>query len=234
MENVVYDPWTRKVNYKDSSITENTRSAYPIDFIPHARIPCLAGHPSHLIFLTCDAFGVLPPVSKLTIEQSMYHFISGYTAKIGGTEDGIKEPTATFSACFGAPFLVWHPVKYAQMLAERISLHSADAWLVNTGWIGGRYGIGSRIKLQYSRAIINAIHSGELSKAEYEQHSVFNLAIPKQVSNIPSEILHPERAWSDQKSYFETLRTLAQLFIDNFKQYEDKACPSSRNGGPIL
>lgn len=154
----MFDQDTRIVNFSDNKLTENTRCAYPIEFIPNAKIPCIGGHPRNIILLTCDAFGILPPVSKLTESQVMYHFISGYTAKIPGTEDGIVEPIATFSACFGAPFLVWHPTKYATMLAEKMSLHKANAWLVNTGWSGGAYGKGKRISLKYSRAIIDAIH----------------------------------------------------------------------------
>lgn len=158
LENVVYDEDTRLVDYSSTKLTENTRCAYPIEFIPNAKIPCVGGHPRNIILLTCDAFGVLPPVSKLTESQVMYHFISGYTAKIPGTEDGVKEPSATFSACFGQPFLVWHPTKYATMLAQKMREHKADAWLINTGWSGGAYGVGKRISLKYSRAILDSIH----------------------------------------------------------------------------
>lgn len=158
LENVVYTSDKREVDYADVSKTENTRCAYPIEYIPNAKIPCIAGHPTNLILLTCDAFGVLPPVSKLSSAQAMYHFISGYTAKIAGTEDGITEPQATFSACFGAPFLVWHPAKYAGMLAEKMHSHQADAWLINTGWNGGVYGTGKRISLKYTRAIIDGTY----------------------------------------------------------------------------
>jgi len=226
---------SREVDYTDCSTTENTRCAYPIEFIPNARIPCLAGHPKNIVFLTCDAFGVLPPVSKLTTAQAMYHFISGYTAKVAGTEEGVREPTATFSACFGQPFLVWHPTKYAQMLADKIHGHKVDVWLVNTGWIGGKYGVGKRIPLKYSRAIIDAIHSGELAKeAEYEIAPVFNLAVPKTCTGIPSEILHPERSWSDKNSYSQHLCQLAQLFQQNFATYSEKATTEMRAGAPVL
>lgn len=234
LENVAYDKWTREVDYADGSITENTRCAYPIEYIPHARVPCVAWHPRNIVMLTCDAFGILPPVSKLTLGQAMYHFISGYTAKIAGTEDGVREPTATFSACFGEPFLVWHPTKYAQMLAARIHEHRADVWLVNTGWISGGYGTGKRIPLAYSRAIIDAIHSGELAKAEYEQHAIFNLAVPKTCTGVPSAALHPERAWSDAKAYGEAIVRLARLFQANFTKYQDKADAEMLSGAPVI
>ncbi|TPX65666.1 phosphoenolpyruvate carboxykinase (ATP) [Spizellomyces sp. 'palustris'] len=235
LENVVYDPVSRIVDYSDSSKTENTRCAYPIEYIPNAKIPCLGGHPKNIILLTCDAFGVLPPVSKLTPEQAMYHFISGYTAKIAGTEEGVTEPQATFSTCFGAPFLVWHPVKYATMLAEKMQQHKADAWLINTGWNGGPYGVGKRVALKYSRAIIDAIHNGELAKAEYENYATFNLPIPKAVTGVPSEILNPAKTWSGtQESYSTTLQKLANLFNSNFKTYADKAAPEVIAAGPQI
>ncbi|KAI9005904.1 ATP-utilizing phosphoenolpyruvate carboxykinase [Gaertneriomyces semiglobifer] len=235
LENVVYDPISRMVDYTDASKTENTRCAYPIDYIPNAKIPCVGGHPKNIILLTCDAFGVLPPVSKLTPEQAMYHFISGYTAKIAGTEEGVTEPQATFSTCFGAPFLVWHPTKYATMLAEKMQQHKADAWLINTGWNGGPYGVGKRVALKYSRAIIDAIHSGELSNAEYENYPVFNLPIPKAVTGVPSEILNPARTWQGTpESYSQTRDKLAKLFTDNFKTYADKASAEVLGAGPQL
>ena len=235
VENVVYDPLTRVVDYINSSLTENTRCAYPIEFIPNAKLPCVGTHPSNIIMLTCDAFGVLPPVSKLTPEQAMYHFISGYTAKIAGTEDGITEPQATFSTCFGAPFLVWHPVKYASMLAQKMKEHKADAWLINTGWNGGPYGTGKRISLKYSRAIIDAIHSGELTKAEFEKYDKFGLLIPKKVTGVPDEILNPAKTWSGTaQSYGATLNKLANLFVENFKTYADKASPEVLAAGPKL
>jgi ATP-dependent phosphoenolpyruvate carboxykinase len=165
LENVVFDDEGHHVDFHDTSITQNTRGAYPIEFIKNAKVPCVAGHPTDIIFLTCDAFGVLPPVSKLTPEQAMYHFISGYTAKVAGTEMGVTEPAATFSACFGAPFLVWHPAKYAELLAEKLTKHKASVWLINTGWSGGSYGLGARIKLKFTRAIIDAIHAGTLASA---------------------------------------------------------------------
>ncbi|MCA9899142.1 MAG: phosphoenolpyruvate carboxykinase (ATP), partial [Anaerolineales bacterium] len=195
LENVVYDDYTHAVNFADISITQNTRAAYPIEYIPNAKIPCVGGHPRHIILLTADAFGVLPPVSKLTPEQAMYHFISGYTAKVAGTEVGITEPQATFSACFGAAFMVWHPSKYAELLAEKMAKHGASAWLVNTGWTGGPYGVGSRMKLSYTRSIIDAIHSGELENVDYVADPIFGLAIPTSCPNVPSDLLIPKNTW---------------------------------------
>ncbi|KAG6392549.1 hypothetical protein SASPL_146773 [Salvia splendens] len=216
LENVVFDEHTREVDYSDKSVTENTRAAYPIEYIPNAKIPCVASHPKNVILLACDAFGVLPPVSKLTLAQTMYHFISGYTALVAGTEEGIKEPQATFSACFGAAFIMLHPTKYAAMLAEKMQKHGATGWLVNTGWSGGRYGSGSRIKLAYTRKIIDAIHSGSLLKAEYKRTEVFGLEIPTAVEGVPSDILEPMNTWTDEKAYKETLLKLGGLFKNNF------------------
>ncbi|KNE64373.1 phosphoenolpyruvate carboxykinase [ATP] [Allomyces macrogynus ATCC 38327] len=235
LENVVFHPQTRLVDYTDSSLTENTRCAYPIEYIPNAKVPCVGGHPKNIILLTCDAFGVLPPVAKLTANQSMYHFISGYTAKIAGTEDGVTEPQATFSACFGQPFLVWHPTKYANMLAEKMAEHEANAWLINTGWNGGKYGVGKRIALKYSRAIIDAIHSGELAQQEYEEYPVFGLHIPKACPGVPENVLNPKTAWLGDADEFEaTVAKLANLFIENFKLYEDHASPEVLAAGPVL
>ncbi|CAM6022679.1 unnamed protein product [Sphagnum balticum] len=221
LENVVFEEHYRDVDYMDKSVTENTRAAYPIEFIPNAKIPCVGPHPKNVILLACDAFGVLPPVSKLTMAQTMYHFISGYTALIAGTVDGIKEPTATFSACFGAAFIMLHPTKYAAMLADKMKRHGATAWLVNTGWSGGSYGVGKRMKLEYTRKIINAIHDGSLLNAQFEATPIFNLAVPTQVKGVPTEVLHPENSWSDKKLYNETLKKLAGLFQKNFEVYAD-------------
>jgi len=235
LENVVLDTNTRVVDYANASLTENTRCAYPIEFIPNAKIPCLGPHPSNIIMLTCDAFGVLPPVAKLSPEQAMYHFISGYTAKIAGTEEGVTEPQATFSSCFGAPFLVWHPVKYASMLADKMKGHKADAWLINTGWNGGAYGVGKRISLKYSRAIIDAIHNGELAKAAFTTYPIFGLSIPTACPGVPSEILNPAKTWTGTaESYTATLNKLAKLFNDNFRAYEDKASKEVVAAGPVL
>ncbi len=219
LENVVLED-DRTVDFSDTTITENTRGAYPINFIRNARIPGVAGHPTDIIFLTCDAFGVLPPVSALTPAQAMYHFMSGYTAKVAGTEVGVKEPTATFSPCFGGPFLVWHPNKYAELLAAKIKTHGARVWLVNTGWTGGSYGTGKRIKLSFTRAIIDAIHSGELATAETRHDAIFGLAAVAECPGVPSDILIPSNAWADKSAYETTARKLAELFRNNFKPYE--------------
>lgn len=219
LENVVFDEHSREVDYADKSVTENTRAAYPIEYIPNAKIPCVGPHPKNVILLACDAFGVLPPVSKLTLPQTMYHFISGYTALVAGTEDGIKEPQATFSACFGAAFIMLHPTKYAAMLAEKMQKHGTTGWLVNTGWSSGSYGVGRRIKLQYTRKIIDAIHAGSLLNAQYSKTDVFGLEIPDAIVGIPSEILHPENTWPDKTAYRETLLKLAGLFRNNFEKF---------------
>ncbi|XP_047978045.1 phosphoenolpyruvate carboxykinase (ATP) 1-like [Salvia hispanica] len=219
LENVVFDEHTREVDYSDKSVTENTRAAYPIEFIPNAKIPCVGPHPKNVILLACDAFGVLPPVSKLNLAQTMYHFISGYTALVAGTEDGIKEPTATFSACFGAAFIMLHPTKYAAVLADKMQKHGATGWLVNTGWSGGSYGSGSRIKLAYTRKIIDAIHSGELLKANYVKTDVFGLEIPTEIEGVPAEILDPANTWGNKEAHKETLLKLAGLFKKNFEGF---------------
>jgi phosphoenolpyruvate carboxykinase (ATP) len=219
LENVVLEE-DHTVDYMDASITENTRGAYPINFIRNSLIPCLAGHPTDVIFLTCDAFGVLPPVSSLTPEQAMFHFISGYTAKVAGTEVGIKEPTATFSPCFGGPFLVWHPKKYAELLAEKIRKHKTRVWLVNTGWSGGAYGVGSRIKLTHTRAIIDAIHNGTLATVTTWPDPVFGLDVVPECPGVPSEILVPRNAWADKAAYDSKAKKLFELFQNNFKKYE--------------
>ena len=220
LENVVYDK-DHHVDFTNTTITENTRGAYPLDFIENAKIPAIADHPTDIIFLTCDAFGVLPPVSKLTTEQAMYHFISGYTAKIPGTEQGIAEPIATFSACFGAPFLMWHPAKYAELLAEKMKDHSVNVWLVNTGWCGGSYGTGSRISLKYSRAIIDAIHTGVLKDAPTKQDEIFGLNIVQECPEVPADVLNPVDLWEDKASYEQTAQKLVSLFQENFKTYAD-------------
>lgn len=220
------------VDFKDASITQNTRGAYPIDYIHNAKVPCVANHPSDVIFLACDAFGVLPPVAKLTPAQAMYHFISGYTAKVAGTEVGIKEPEATFSACFGAAFLVWHPAKYAELLAANLRNHAANVWLVNTGWSGGSYGTGKRMKLGYTRAILDAIHAGQLATAPTMTDPVFGFEIVTACPNVPSEILIPRQTWADPAAYDATLKKLAGLFQSNFAHYADIAGPEVVAAGP--
>ncbi|KAG7535613.1 Phosphoenolpyruvate carboxykinase ATP-utilizing [Arabidopsis thaliana x Arabidopsis arenosa] len=219
LENVVFDEHTREVDYTDKSVTENTRAAYPIEYIPNSKIPCVGPHPKNVILLACDAFGVLPPISKLNLAQTMYHFISGYTALVAGTEEGVKEPRATFSACFGAAFIMLHPTKYAAMLAEKMQAQGATGWLVNTGWSGGSYGSGSRIKLAYTRKIIDAIHSGSLLNASYRKTDIFGLEIPNEVEGVPSEILEPINAWEDKMAYEDTLLKLAGLFKSNFETF---------------
>jgi phosphoenolpyruvate carboxykinase (ATP) len=240
LENVVMDEETREPDYFDDSITENTRCCYPLSFIPNAKLPAVTKHPDNIILLTCDASGVLPPVSKLTIPQTMYWFISGYTSKIPGTEVGVTEPTAVFSACFGAPFLVWHPTKYAELLKEKLDKHKVDAWLVNTGWVGGSASTsgnlpkGKRCSLKYTRSIIDSIHSGDLKKAEYETLPVFNLAVPKYCAGVPSELLYPRNSWNDKDIYDQELKNLAKKFIKNFESYKDKASDEILKGGPQL
>jgi phosphoenolpyruvate carboxykinase (ATP) len=232
LENVVYEEDTHRVDFSDTSITQNTRGAYPIEFIRNAKIPCIAGHPRDVIFLTCDAFGVLPPVSKLSPAQAMYHFISGYTAKVAGTEVGVTEPQATFSPCFGGPFLVWHPMKYAGMLAEKIQRHRSNVWLVNTGWSGGAHGVGKRMKLSLTRAIIDAIHSGQLATARTTPDTVFGLGVVAECPGVSPEVLVPRDTWADKAGYEATARKLACLFQDNFRQYEDKVSREVKEAGP--
>ena len=223
LENVDYSEETRVVDYTGTTFTENTRCSYPIEYIPNAKIPCVGGIPKNVVFLTCDAFSVLPPVSRLTPEQAMYHFISGYTAKVAGTEMGVTEPEATFSACFGAPFMVWHPTKYADLLAEKIRTSGARVWLVNTGWSGGPYGVGARMSLRHTRAIIDAIHDGSLEKADTKKDEIFGFAVPLECAGVPKEILVPSNTWKSQADYQATANKLARLFHENFKAYASEA-----------
>jgi phosphoenolpyruvate carboxykinase (ATP) len=221
LENTVCYPGTNKINYASSCITENTRVSYPIDFISNAQLPSIGNIPSNIFFLTCDAYGVLPPISKLTPAQAMYQFISGYTAKIAGTEEGITEPVSTFSACFGAPFMPLHPVKYTSMLGEKIRKHKVNVWLVNTGWTGGAYGTGTRIKLSYTRAMIAAALSGQLNNVQYDKHPVFGMAIPVACPGVPSQLLYPRDTWTDKDAYDAQAIILAKKFMDNFSKYAD-------------
>ena len=232
LENVAYDKDTKEVDFSDASITQNTRGAYPIEFVRNAHIPCIGDHPRDVVFLTCDAFGVLPPVSLLNPDQAMYHFISGYTAKVAGTEVGVAEPQATFSPCFGGPFLVWHPGKYAEMLSARIQKHQARVWLINTGWSGGGFGVGNRIKLAYTRAILDAIYSGELSDANRERDPVFGLNVITQCPNVPAEMLIPRNTWSDSGAYDVAAKKLAHLFQEKFASYASGVSPAVRAAGP--
>ena len=230
VENVIFDDETREIDYDDISITENTRCAYPLEYIPNAKLPALGGHPNNVILLTCDGYGVLPPVSRLTKEQVIYHFISGYTSKMAGTEEGITKPVAAFSACYGEPFLVWHPVKYATMLAERLTQHNATAWLLNTGWVGGAK--GKRCPLKYTRAIVDAIHSGELLKRPTVIDPVFRLAFPASCPEVPDSILNPSSSWADQAEFKQTQAELAGLFEKNFSKYAAQTSPEVIAQGP--
>lgn len=234
LENVTIDPETRLLDFRDDSLTENTRAAYPLTFIPDAVIPGVAGHPSHIFFLACDAFGVLPPIARLSPAQAMYHFLSGYTAKVAGTERGMgSEPKATFSTCFGAPFLVLHPSVYAHMLGERIARHRVQCWLVNTGWSGGPYGVGRRIHLAHTRAMLRAALEGRLADAPTRQDPVFGLQVPTVCPEVPSEMLDPRATWPDPPAYDARARELARLFQTNFEQFAD-ALPAIRDAGPRL
>ncbi|KAF2092506.1 hypothetical protein NA57DRAFT_69719 [Rhizodiscina lignyota] len=234
LENVVFDPVTRVVDYDDSTLTENTRCAYPIEYIENTKIPCISSsHPKNIILLTCDARGVLPPISKLNSEQTMFHFISGYTSKMAGTEVGVTEPQATFSSCFAQPFLALHPMRYAKMLADKISEHNANAWLLNTGWVGaGAATGGKRCPLKYTRAILDAIHSGELADVEYETYETFNLSVPKTCPGVPDELLNPAKSWTGTADFKEEVTKLGSLFLDNFKKYADEATPEVVAAGP--
>ncbi len=232
LENTIQDPVSRSVDYSSDALTENTRAAYPIEHISNAKVPCIGNHPQNIILLACDAYGVLPPVSKLTPAQAMYHFISGYTAKVAGTEVGITEPEATFSACFGAAFLVWHPIKYTEMLAANIRAHGTRTWLINTGWTGGSYGVGGRIRLRYTRAIIDAIHANLLDEAPTVIDPVFGVAVVTACPGCPDEILIPREGWADQTQYDRAANRLADLFQENFKQYVAAATPEIVAAGP--
>lgn len=225
LENVVYDDAHHHVDFNNATITQNTRGAYPIEHMPNALIPCVAGHPTDVIFLTCDAFGVIPPVSRLTPEQAMFHFVNGYTAKVAGTEMGVNEPQATFSPCFGGPFLVWHPNKYAELLAEKVRQHRANVWLVNTGWAGGPYGVGQRMKLAYTRAIVDAIHSGVLKDAPTQTEPIFGLNMVARCPEVPDEMLIPRNAWASPEHYDESATKLAESFQRNYD--------AMQSGGPL-
>lgn len=222
----------RSPDFTDTRYTQNTRCSYPLFHIPNASDTGIGGHPENVIFLTADAFGVLPPISKLSPEQAMYHFISGYTAKVAGTERGVTEPQATFSACFGAPFMPLHPTVYAELLAEKIKEHGSAVWLVNTGWTGGPYGIGSRMKLKYTRRMVNAALNGELDDVEFVEEPFFGLMIPTSVPDVPDDILDPRATWDDPAAYDEKAKALAAMFRENFKEFEDRASEDLLSGGP--
>jgi phosphoenolpyruvate carboxykinase (ATP) len=232
LENVVLDERTREIDFDNASITENTRASYPIHYISNAVMSGRGGHPKNVVFLTADAFGVLPPIARLTPEQAMYHFLSGYTAKVAGTERGVTEPAATFSACFGAPFLPRHPSVYATMLGERLREHGSAVWLVNTGWSGGAYGTGSRMKLVYTRAMVHATLEGKLAGAKFEADDVFGLAVPVAVPGVPSKVLRPRDTWADGAAYDAAAAKLARMFRENFAKFADEVSAEVRGAGP--
>lgn len=232
LENIVFEPGTTKPDFSNKSITENTRVSYPLSHIANIRNPSFGPAPRNIFFLTCDAYGILPPISKLDDAQAMYHFISGYTAKVAGTEAGVTEPKATFSACFGAPFLPLHPTRYAELLGQKINDFKPNIWLVNTGWTGGPYGVGGRIKIAYTRAMLSAALCGELDHCDYDTHLVFGLKFPKGCSNVPDYILNPRETWENKEMYDQRSIELAKRFIENFKKYEDKASKKIKSAAP--
>ena len=233
LENVVLDEQTRVANYADKSLTENTRAAYPMEAIDNIMLPSMAGHPNTIIFLTADAFGVLPPISKLSKEQAMYHFLSGYTSKLAGTERGITSPETTFSTCFGSPFLPLPATVYAEMLGEKIDKHNANVFMVNTGWTGGEYGVGSRMKLAYTRTMVQAALEGDLNKVETIKDEIFGLEIPKQVPGVPDHVLQPNQTWEDQAAYEAKAKELAAAFRKNFEKFENVSQEIKELGGPL-
>lgn len=232
LENTRFFPKTRTVNYQDATVTENTRVSYSLDLIENAAVPSVGDTPKNIFFLTCDAYGVLPPISKLNKSQAMYHFIAGYTAKVAGTEEGITEPKTAFSACFGAPFMPLHPTVYATMLGERMDKQKVNVWLVNTGWTGGPYGIGSRIRLEYTRAMITAALNGELDHKNYRSHSVFGMLIPDACPGVPAEILSPRQSWNNDEAYYAQAMKLAAAFHQNFEKFRSFATEDILAGGP--
>lgn len=234
LENVRFYPGTREVDYDNTSVTPNTRAAYPIHYINNATKTSKGNVPNNIFLLTADAFGVLPPISKLTKGQTMYHFLSGYTAKVAGTEAGINEPEPVFSACFGAPFLPLHPATYAEMLGQKMDEHAVNVWLINTGWTGGPYGIGQRINLKYTRAMIQSALKGELNNVSYENNHIFGLAMPKTCPNVPAEILNPRQTWDDPEAYDQKAFTLASYFNENFETFSDFASQEIKDAAPVV
>jgi phosphoenolpyruvate carboxykinase (ATP) len=232
LENVSIDPVTKKLDLDDDSLTENTRASYPLSHLPNYVKSGMAGHPRSIIMLTADAFGIMPPVARLSTEQAMYHFISGYTAKVAGTEKGVTEPVATFSACFGAPFMMRHPLVYAQLLEEKIQSHNSTCWLVNTGWTGGPYGTGKRMAIQYTRALLNAALDGILNDVEMYKDPIFGFQVPVSVPGVPAEVLNPRNTWSDKGAYDVQAQKLARLFEENFAQFTENAPAHVREAGP--
>jgi phosphoenolpyruvate carboxykinase (ATP) len=235
LENVQFDVVTRTIDLQDGSITENTRASYPMEFIDNSMPEKQAGHPGNIILLTCDASGVMPPISKLTPNQALYQFISGYTSKIAGTEAGVgKEPVSTFSACFGGPFMVHHPYKYASLLKEKIERHQVNCWLVNTGWVGGPYGVGNRISIQYTRALLNAALNGDLNQVKFKKDPIFGFDIPQTCPNVPDEVLDPSLSWADKTEYDRRYRELAERFLKNFTQFENGTPQEIIEAGPKI
>jgi len=232
LENVAIDTQTRRLDLDDESLTENTRGSYPISYIPNVNLTGVGGHPRNIFMLTADAFGVLPPIAKLSPEQAMYYFLSGYTARVAGTERGVVEPQATFSTCFGAPFMVLDPIVYAHMLGQRIAAHNAQVWLVNTGWSGGPYGVGQRIKIGYTRAMIRAALAGALGAVPYEQEPIFGLFIPTACPDVPPELVDPRKTWQDGEAYDVQAAKLAKMFADNFQQYAPRVSREVKEAGP--
>ena len=232
LENVVLDPDTREMYLDDMTYTENTRSSYPLTFIPNAIPSGMAGHPKNVVMLTADAYGAMPPIARLTPEGAMYHFLSGYTARVAGTERGVTEPKATFSTCFGAPFLPLNPNVYAKMLGERIASHKSRVWLVNTGWTGGPYGVGSRMKIAYTRAMLTAALNGQLDNVKYHRHEIFNLDIPATCPGVPDSVLDPRSTWPDKNAYDEQAKKLAGMFVENFKTFERDVDVAVKAAGP--
>jgi phosphoenolpyruvate carboxykinase (ATP) len=235
LENVIYDPVTRLIDLDDDTLTENTRASYPLEFIDNALPEKRAGHPQNIIFLTCDASGVMPPIARLSPDQALYHFISGYTSKIAGTEIGLgEEPEITFSTCFGGPFMVHHPAFYAELLRRKIERYGVNCWLLNTGWVGGPYGIGKRISIRYTRSLLNAALDGLLDGVEYQTDPIFGFKVPKTCPDVPDQVLDPGSSWSSTEAYMKRYRSLASRFIDNFKKFEDQVSDDVRKVGPKI
>ncbi|BAV08563.1 phosphoenolpyruvate carboxykinase (ATP) [Filimonas lacunae] len=233
LENIVFKPGSQQVNFADKTITENTRVSYPLHYIPGSVEPSIGTIPKNIFFLTCDAYGVLPPISRLTPEQAMYQYISGYTARVAGTEAGVTEPKSTFSACFGAPFIPLHPAQYAAMLGQKLKDHKVNVWLINTGWTGGPYGVGKRMQLKYTRAMITAALKGDLDRVTFEKHPIFGIAIPSSCPGVPTELLNPRSTWPDVAAYDAAAQKLAIAFNDNFKQYADRVSPEILAAAPL-
>ncbi len=235
LENVIYDPVTRLIDLDDDERTENTRASYPLEFIDNAVVSKRGGHPKNIIFLTCDASGVMPPISRLSTPQALYHFISGYTSKIAGTEIGLaEEPEITFSTCFGGPFMVHHPAFYSDILRRKIERYNVNCWLLNTGWVGGPYGVGKRISIGYTRALLNAALDGYLNDVAYTSDPIFGFQVPTSCPGVPEKVLNPASSWPSEDAYMKRYRALASRFIDNFKKFEDQTSADVRNSGPLL